>query len=108
MKKKKKRRNISWDKVALFSQKKHSFFGNDRVEGTITRVQVEVQVRFIGFETSDMNCAYQYPHPAHPQNVMAIVPTTSQQNHVPSTDTEYLEVMRSKPKFLHFDVTPST
>ncbi|KAF7399357.1 hypothetical protein HZH68_007949 [Vespula germanica] len=80
--------------MALFSQGKHSFVGNDRIEGTTTRVQVEVQVRFIGFETSDMNCAYQYPHPAHPQNVMAMVPTTSQQNHVPSTDTEYLEVMR--------------
>ncbi|KAI4485234.1 hypothetical protein M0804_006739 [Polistes exclamans] len=81
---------ILWDKVALFSREKYSI-GNDRViEGT-TGVRVEVKVHFIELKSSDMNCAYQYPHPAHPQNVMAMVPATSQQNHVPSTDTEYLE-----------------
>ncbi|KAF7396358.1 hypothetical protein HZH66_007220 [Vespula vulgaris] len=79
------------------------------IKGTTTRVQVEVQVRFIGFETSDMNCAYQYPHPAHPQNVMAMVPTTSQQNHVPSTDTEYLEEAdEGVPQFArHFAISTS-
>lgn len=38
-----------------------------------------------------MNCAYQYPHPAHPQNVMTMPPTAVQQPQH-STDTEYLEV----------------
>ncbi|XP_017788709.1 PREDICTED: transcription factor Sp9 [Habropoda laboriosa] len=37
-----------------------------------------------------MNCAYQYSHPAHPQNMMAIPPTAAQQPQH-STDTEYLE-----------------
>ncbi|KAK1121917.1 hypothetical protein K0M31_009767 [Melipona bicolor] len=37
-----------------------------------------------------MNCAYQYSHPAHPQNVMTMPPTAVQQPQH-STDTEYLE-----------------
>lgn len=39
----------------------------------------------------DMNCAYQYSLPAHPQNVVAMPPTAVQQP-LHSTDTEYLEV----------------
>ncbi|KAI4503553.1 hypothetical protein M0802_000956 [Mischocyttarus mexicanus] len=100
-------KNITGDKVALFSQDKYSI-GNDRVEGT-TGVRVEVQVRFIELKSSDMNCAYQYPHPGHPQNVMAMVPATSQQNHVPSTDTEYLEEAdEGVPQFArHFAISTS-
>lgn len=37
-----------------------------------------------------MNCAYQYPQPAHPQSV--VMTQMSQSNHLSSTDTEYLEV----------------
>ncbi|KAG7188619.1 hypothetical protein KM043_008247 [Ampulex compressa] len=43
-----------------------------------------------------MNCAYQYPQPAHPQNVVTMPPTTAQQAHHPATDTEYLELRRDR------------
>jgi len=43
-----------------------------------------------------MNCAYQYSHNGHPQNVMTIAPTAPQQAVLhpaaPPQDTEYLEV----------------
>jgi hypothetical protein len=40
-----------------------------------------------------MNCAYQYSHNGHPQNVMTIAPTAPQQAVLhPAQDTEYLEV----------------
>lgn len=39
-----------------------------------------------------MNCAYQYSHNGHPQNVMTIAPTAPQQGLHPAQETEYLEV----------------
>lgn len=39
-----------------------------------------------------MNCAYQYSHNGHPQNVMMIAPTAPQQGLHPVQETEYLEV----------------
>jgi len=41
---------------------------------------------------SEMNCAYQYSHNGHPQNVMTIAPTAPQQGLHPVQETEYLEV----------------
>lgn len=41
---------------------------------------------------SEMNCAYQYSHNGHPQNVMTITPTVPQQGLHPAQETEYLEV----------------
>ncbi|KAL0122775.1 hypothetical protein PUN28_007460 [Cardiocondyla obscurior] len=38
-----------------------------------------------------MNCAYQYSHNGHPQNVMTIAPTAPQQSLHPGQETEYLE-----------------
>ncbi|XP_011063649.1 PREDICTED: transcription factor Sp9 isoform X1 [Acromyrmex echinatior] len=38
-----------------------------------------------------MNCAYQYSHNGHPQNVMTIAPTAPQQGPHPVQETEYLE-----------------
>jgi len=39
-----------------------------------------------------MNCAYQYSHNGHPQNVMTITPTAPQQGLHPVQEAEYLEV----------------